>query len=76
MKIEDLDKKITKFQQDFLSFRHEMSGFRKETKDEFNKQSQTLIGIENTLSFYGDMYKINKDGIQTLDKRVTVLESL
>jgi len=53
-----------------------MSEFRKETKDVLNKHSQTLVGIENTLSFYGDMYKINRDGIQTLDKRITVLESL
>ena len=75
MKIEDLYKILIKFQQDFLSFRHEMSEFRKETKDELNKHSQTLISIENTLGFYGDMYKINKDGIHTLDKRVTVLES-
>lgn len=53
-----------------------MNEFRKDTKDELNKQSQTLIGIENTLTFYGDMYKINKDGIQALDKRITVLESI
>ncbi len=67
---------LTKFQQEFLSFRHEMSAFRKETRDDLNKQSQTLLGIENTLNFYAYIYKINKDGIQTLDKRVTVLESL
>jgi hypothetical protein len=53
-----------------------MSEFRKETKDELNKQSQTLIGIENTLNFYGNMYKINEDGIHSRDKRVTALESL
>ena len=76
MKIEDLYKILVKFQQDFLSFRHEMSEFKKDTKDELNNLSQTLLGIENTLSFYGDMYKINKDGIQALDKRVMLLESL
>jgi hypothetical protein len=75
MKIEDLYKLLIKFQQDFLAFRQEMSEFRKETKDELNKHSKALVGIENTLNFYGDMYKINKDGIQTLDKRITILES-
>ncbi len=75
MKLEDLYKLIVKSQQEFLSFRHEMSTFRKETKNELNELSQTLRGIENTLNFYGDMYKINKDGVNALDKRVTVLES-
>jgi archaellum component FlaC len=87
MTIEDLYKIIIKFQQDFSSFRHEMIEFRKETKDEMNefreetknefgKHSKTLIGIENTLNFYGDMYKFNKDSINTLEKRVTVLEAV
>ena len=59
MKIEDLYKimnnfrqELQSFQQDFLSFRYEMNEFRKETRDELSKQSQTLIGIENTLNFY------------------------
>ena len=47
-----------------------------------NEHSKTLVGhsgyfisIENTLKFYGDMYKMNRDQILGLSNRVDVLES-
>ncbi|HSX39135.1 MAG TPA: hypothetical protein VLI92_00915 [Candidatus Saccharimonadales bacterium] len=34
----------------------------------------SLLNIENTLKFYGDMYQVNRDEIKNLDKRVNKLE--
>ncbi len=80
--MDDLYTMLSKFQHDFLAFRQEMNvfrvemnTFRKETQNVLGKQSQALIDIESTLNFYGDMYKINKDGINSLDKRITILET-
>lgn len=39
-----------------------------------NHHTKALLSIENTMKFYGDMYKANRDSNENLDKRVTALE--
>lgn len=68
MKLEDLYRIIVKFQKD-------MNSFRDKTNETLAQHSHALISIEDTINIYGDMYKLNKDNIKTLNERVTVLEN-
>jgi len=39
-----------------------------------SEHTSALFRIESTMAFYGDMYKANRDGIESLNQRVSVLE--
>lgn len=47
----------------------------KEIKVILGQHTYALLSIENTMKIYGDMYQINKDSINKLDDRVTILEA-
>jgi archaellum component FlaC len=62
----------------FNVFKHDMFDVKKdikEVKTTLNQHSSALFSIESTLKFYGDVYKANKEGVERLDRRVSVLES-
>ncbi|HPD73966.1 MAG TPA: hypothetical protein P5014_01850 [Patescibacteria group bacterium] len=65
-----------------ISLQKEFRDFRKETNENFNEvyskldnHTASLISLENTVGFYGDMYKMNKDKIDNHEKRISVLEA-
>ena len=67
---------FNRFQQDVCCNFNGVRSSIKEIKKILIQHTTALLSIENTMKFYGDMYKINKEGIERLDHRVTVLESL
>ena len=63
----DVDKRFNDLQKEFST---SLNG----VKDILAQHSKALLSIENTMKFYGDMYKLNRDSIEKLDVRVTALE--
>jgi hypothetical protein len=59
----------------FTQFQRAVDSNFKEIKIILTEHTDALLSIENTMKFYGDMYKINKEGIEKLDHRVTALEN-
>jgi archaellum component FlaC len=41
--------------------------------DKLDNHTASLMSIEHTLEGYSDMYKVNKEKIEDLDERVTVV---
>lgn len=75
-------KEMYVFKDDMYAFKDEMGKFKQETRSEFKKvnkkqleHTHSLLTIEDTIGYYADMYKINKDDIKQLNSRVTVLEN-
>lgn len=80
--VKSLESEFRSFREGFNEFREEFNEFKKEVREELKEirkvlaqHSYALLTIENTLKFYGDIFKINKENNERLDKRVTVLES-
>lgn len=75
-------KDLLELQDDFKGFRVEFDDFRNETNENFNEvyskldnHTAAIMSLENTVGFYGDMYKMNKDKIENHEKRINILES-
>lgn len=83
-------KEMKNFYKEFTTFKGEVktninevrtniSELRINIKDIVKVLSQhtaSLLTIENTLKFYGDMYQMNKNRIENVDNRVKKLEKL
>ena len=70
------------FRGDLSEFKDEFHEFRNETNKNFNEvyskldnHTAAIMSLENTVGFYGDMYKMNKDKIDNHEKRISFLES-
>ena len=79
---ENLSGLIISLQKEFRDFRKEFNCFRNETNENFNEvyskldnHTAAIMSLENTVGFYGDMYKMNKDKIDNHEKRISVLEA-
>ena len=66
------------FRGDLSEFKDEFHEFRNETKENFNEvyskldnHTAAIMSLENTVGFYGDMYKMNKDKIDNHEKRIS-----
>jgi hypothetical protein len=71
---DDLREILLHFQQEFKNFRSEVRKTLAEHSRVLDQHTGTLMSIEETLKFYGDMYQVNKESIEKLDKRVGILE--
>ena len=67
---------------EFKNFRNEFNSFRNETNENFDEvyskldnHTAAIMSLENTVGFYGDMYKMNKEKIDNHEKRISVLEA-
>ena len=65
-----------------INLQKEFRDFRKETNENFNEvyskldnHTAAIMSLENTVGFYGDMYKMNKEKIDNHEKRIAVLEA-
>ena len=74
---------MVSFKGEMVSFKDEMRGFRDEMREEMREvkeilaqHTHSLLNIEATLKYYGDMFQINKENTSKLDKRVATLEQL
>jgi len=63
---------------DLAEFKDEFHEFRNETNENFNEvyskldnHTAAIMSLENTVGFYGDMYKMNKDKIDNHEKRIS-----
>jgi len=76
-----LKTEFKEFKVDLTSFKKEFNDFRKETNENFNEvyskldnHTAAIMSLENTVGFYGDMYKMNKEKIDNHEKRISILE--
>jgi len=70
------------FKEEFKDFKKEFKRFRNETHENFNEvyskldnHTAAIMSLENTIGFYGDMYKMNKEKIDNHEKRISILEA-
>jgi len=89
MPSENLSNLIISLQKDFRGFKKELKNFRKEFDDFRNETTQNfnevyskldnhtvaIMSVENTIGFYGDMYKMNKEKIDNHENRISILEA-
>ena len=72
---ENLSKLIINLQKEFRDFRNETNENFNEVYSKLDNHTASLISLENTIGFYGDMYKMNKEKIDNHDKRISILET-
>ena len=72
---DNLSKLIINLQKEFRDFRNETNNNFNEVYLKLDNHTAAIISLENTVGFYGDMYKMNKDKIDNHEKRISVLEA-
>ncbi|MBP7785826.1 hypothetical protein KA062_01030 [Patescibacteria group bacterium] len=72
---ENLSGLIINLQKEFRDFRNETNENFNEVYSKLDNHTASLISLENTIGFYGDMYKMNKEKIDNHDKRISILET-
>ena len=77
-----LQKDFTGFKDDLSGLKKEFYEFRNETTYNFNEvyskldnHTVAIMSLENTIGFYGDMYKMNRDKIDNHENRISILEA-
>ncbi|MBW6441706.1 hypothetical protein K0B04_02235 [Patescibacteria group bacterium] len=82
MSNDKLSNLIISLQKDFTGFKKEFYEFRNETTENFNEvyskldnHTVAIMSLENTIGFYGDMYKMNKEKIDNHENRISILEA-
>ncbi len=72
---DNLSKLIINLQKEFRDFRNETNNNFNEVYLKLDNHTAAIMSLENTVGFYGDMYKMNKDKIDNHEKRISVLET-
>jgi hypothetical protein len=72
---DNLSKLIINLQKEFRDFRNETNNNFNEVYLKLDNHTAAIMSLENTVGFYGDMYKMNKDKIDNHEKRISVLEA-
>ena len=80
--LSDLKNEFKGFKKDLTGLKEEFYEFRNETTDNFNEvhskldnHTVAIMSLENTIGFYGDMYKMNKEKIDNHENRISILEA-
>lgn len=72
---ENLSKLIINLQKEFRDFRNETNENFDEVYSKLDNHTASLMSLENTIEFYGDRYKMNKEKINNHEKRISILEA-
>ena len=72
---ENLSGLIINLQKEFRDFRNETNENFNEVYSKLDNHTAAIMSLENTIEFYGDMYKMNNEKIDNHDKRISILET-
>jgi len=73
--VKDFKNEFNGLKQEFRDFRNETTENFEEVYSKLDNHTAAIMSLENTVGFYGDMYKMNREKIDNHEKRISFLEA-